>query len=58
MISAALGHAPTTSSYTCHPNTSGNDESRSISAPSGNYYVRARAYTTFAGLSLSATITP
>ncbi len=53
-----LGSAPTTSSYTCRPCTSGNSESCSISAPSGKYYISVRAYATFSGVSLSTNITP
>jgi PKD repeat protein len=54
-----LGSAPTTSSYTCRPYTSGNSETCSFAAPTaGTYYVRIRAYATFSGLSLTNSYTP
>ena len=54
-----LGSAPTTSSYTCRPYTSGNTETCSFAAPTaGTYYVRIRAYATFSGVSLTASYTP
>ncbi|MCE4362981.1 S8 family peptidase [Xanthomonas hortorum] len=48
------GSAPTDSSYTCRPYRSGNAETCTISAPSGTYYVRVKAYSTFSGVTLSA----
>ncbi|MEO7934940.1 MAG: pre-peptidase C-terminal domain-containing protein [Dokdonella sp.] len=54
-----LGSAPTTSSYTCRPYTSGNSETCSFAAPTaGTYYVAVRAYATFSGLSLTNSYTP
>ncbi|GJM09516.1 MAG: hypothetical protein DHS20C11_17920 [Lysobacteraceae bacterium] len=46
---------PTTSSYDCRPYQSGNSESCSDASPSaGTYYVSIRAYSTFSGVSLTA----
>ncbi len=54
-----LGSAPTTSSYTCRPYTSGNSETCSFATPTaGTYYVAVRAYATFSGLSLTNSYTP
>jgi PKD repeat protein len=54
-----LGSAPTTSSYTCRPYTSGNNETCSFAAPTpGTYYVRLRAYATFSGVTLTTSYTP
>lgn len=54
-----LGSAPTTSSYTCRPYTSGNSETCSFAAPTpGTYYVRIRAYQAFSGVTLSNSFTP
>lgn len=53
-----LGSAPTTSSYTCRPYTSGNSETCSFSAPTaGTYYIKVRAYATFSGVTLSTNFT-
>ncbi|MFC0155252.1 S8 family peptidase [Xanthomonas dyei] len=48
------GSAPTDTTYACRPYLSGNAETCSISAPSGTYYVRVKAYSTFSGVTLSA----
>ncbi|MCL1498247.1 peptidase S8 [Xanthomonas nasturtii] len=48
------GSAPTDTVYTCRPYRSGNAETCSITAPSGIYYVRVKAYSTFSGVTLSA----
>ncbi|WP_047128200.1 S8 family peptidase [Xanthomonas arboricola] len=48
------GSAPTDTTYTCRPYRSGNAETCSISAPSGTYYVRVKAYSTFSGVTLRA----
>ena len=54
-----LGAAPTTSSYTCRPYLTGNSETCTINAPAtGTYYVGVRAYTTYTGVTLTATLTP
>ena len=50
-----FGSAPTTGSYDCRPYRNGNNETCSFSAPStGRYYVMLRGYTTFSGVSLTA----
>ena len=54
-----LGSAPTTTTYTCRPYTSGNAETCTVSAPAaGTYYVNVRAYAAYSGVSLKGTITP
>jgi subtilase family serine protease len=54
-----LGSAPTTTTYTCRPYLSGNNETCTFAAPSaGTYYVNVRAYATFSGVSLTASYTP
>lgn len=54
-----LGGAPTTSSYTCRPYLSGNNETCSWTAPTpGTYYVSLRAYSTFSGVTLTPAFTP
>jgi subtilase family serine protease len=54
-----LGSPPTTTSYTCRPYLSGNNETCTFAAPSaGTYYVNVRAYATFSGVSLTASYTP
>ena len=40
---AALGSAPTTSTYNCRPYTQGNNETCTMSG-SGTWYVAARGY--------------
>jgi vibriolysin len=50
-----FGSQPTTTSYDCRPYKSGNNESCTFATPStGRYYVSLRAYSTFSGVSLSA----
>ena len=54
-----IGSAPTTSSYNCRPYLSGNTETCTFNAPTaGTYYVGARAYAAYSGVSLKATISP
>lgn len=46
---------PTTSSYTCRPYKYGNNETCSVSSPtSGNWKIGVRAYSTFSGVSVTA----
>jgi vibriolysin len=55
-----LGSAPTTSSYTCRPYTSGNAETCTIANPASGsvYYINVRAYSAYSGVNLKATRTP
>ena len=54
-----IGSAPTTSSYNCRPYLSGNTETCTFNAPTaGKYYVGVRAYSSYSGVSLKATISP
>jgi hypothetical protein len=54
-----LGSAPTTTSYTCRPYLTGNNETCSFTAPTaGTYHVSVRAYATFSGVTLKGTYTP
>ncbi len=47
------GSAPTTSSYTCRPYRSGNNESCSFAAPAaGTWHIMVRGYSTFSGVTL------
>ena len=49
------GSAPTTSSYTCRPYKTGNNESCSLTPTTATtYYIQVRAYTTFSGVTLTA----
>lgn len=49
------GSNPTTSSYTCRPYKYGNTESCSVSSPStGDWKIGIRAYSTFSGVSVTA----
>jgi len=49
------GSQPTTSSYTCRPYLSGNNETCTISNPvAGTYHVMVRGYSAFSGTSLRA----
>src|SRR5690606_2600044 len=49
------GAAPTTSQWDCRPYCNGNSESCSFSAPSsGTWHVMVRGYTSFSGVSLTA----
>jgi serine protease len=52
------GAQPTSSSYDCRPYKSGNSESCSFAAPqSGVYYIMLSAYSTYSGVTLSASYT-
>jgi pseudolysin/vibriolysin len=54
-----LGSAPTTTSYTCRPYLTGNNETCTISNPTaGTYYVNVRAYAAYSGVSLKGTVSP
>ena len=54
-----LGSAPTTTTYSCRPYTTGNSETCTFNAPTaGTYYVNVRAYAGYSGVSLKGTITP
>jgi PKD repeat protein len=54
-----LGSAPTTSSYTCRPYLSGNNETCTLNAPTaGTYYINVRAYAAYSGVSLKGTVSP
>ncbi len=47
------GSAPTTSTYTCRPYRSGNNESCSFAAPTaGTWHIMVRGYSTFSGVTL------
>ncbi|KUF24947.1 S8 family peptidase [Xanthomonas phaseoli] len=48
------GSAPTDTVYACRPYLDGNAETCSITSPSGTYYVRIKAYSTFSGVTLTA----
>ncbi|NQZ07427.1 MAG: endonuclease, partial [Algicola sp.] len=51
----SFGSAPTTSSYDCRPYLSGNSETCTVSTPeTGIYYIMLNAYSTFSGMSLTA----
>ena len=53
------GAAPTTTTYSCRPYTSGNAETCTFNTPAaGTYYVNVRAYAAFSGVSLKGTISP
>ncbi len=50
-----FGAAPTTTTYDCRPYTAGSNESCTYSSPSaGEYHIGIRAYSSFSGLSLTA----
>ena len=54
-----LGSAPTVSSYSCRPYTTGNAETCTFNSPTaGTYYANVRAYAAYSGVSLKATISP
>jgi serine protease len=55
-----VGATPTTSSYTCRPYLSGNNETCTINNPAAGstYFFHVRAYSTFSGVNLKATRTP
>ncbi|MGK9145359.1 S8 family serine peptidase [Xanthomonas euvesicatoria] len=48
------GSAPTDTVYACRPYLDGNAEICNITSPSGTYYVRIKAYSTFSGVTLTA----
>ncbi|MBS0487885.1 MAG: pre-peptidase C-terminal domain-containing protein [Proteobacteria bacterium] len=52
------GSKPTTSSYTCRPYLTGNNETCTISSPTvgATYYIGVRAYAAYSGVTLSTTI--
>jgi serine protease len=52
------GAAPTTTSYTCRPYLTGDNETCTITSPTvgSTYYMGVRAYQTYSGVSLTATI--
>ncbi|MBK8287045.1 MAG: proprotein convertase P-domain-containing protein [Ahniella sp.] len=53
-----FGSAPTDTVYDCRPYASGNAETCNIAtAQAGTYYVRLKAYSTFAGVSLTGSYT-
>ena len=53
-----FGSAPTTGSYDCRPYLGGNNESCPVSSPqAGTYHVMVRGYTTFSGVTLTASYT-
>jgi len=52
------GSAPTTSSYDCRPYRAGNNESCTFAAPTaGTWHVMVRGYSTFSGVTLTASYT-
>jgi Zn-dependent metalloprotease len=52
-----IGSAPTTSSYSCRPYLTGNNETCTFNAPAaGTYYVNVRAYAAYSGVSLKGVI--
>jgi pseudolysin/vibriolysin len=54
-----LGSAPTTSSYSCRPYLTGNNETCTFNAPTaGTYYINVRAYQSYSGVSLKGTVSP
>ncbi|MEE7566550.1 peptidase S8, partial [Xanthomonas sp. Kuri4-3] len=49
------GSAPTDAAYACRPYLSGNAETCTLNAPAaGTYYIRVKAYSSFSGVTLSA----
>jgi serine protease len=46
------GSQPTTTLYDCRPYKSGNVETCTISAPSGDVYIGIRAYSAYSGVTL------
>ena len=54
-----LGSAPTTTSYSCRPYLTGNNETCTFNAPTaGTYYINVRAYAAYSGVSLKGTVSP
>ncbi|MFT4929297.1 MAG: Zn-dependent metalloprotease [Phenylobacterium sp.] len=52
-----FGSTPTDSSYDCRPYAGGNNENCTGTQTGGTYYVRLKAYSTFAGVSLTGSYT-
>lgn len=52
-----FGAAPTDDVYDCRPWANGNSETCTGSDTDGTYYVRVKAYSTFSGVSLTASYT-
>jgi hypothetical protein len=53
------GSRPTTTTYTCRPYLSGNNETCTISSPAaGDWFVMIRGYTAFSGVTLKGTYSP
>jgi hypothetical protein len=51
------GSQPTTTTYTCRPYQAGNTETCTINTPAaGTWYVSVRGYSTYSGVSLTATV--
>jgi xanthomonalisin len=54
-----IGSAPTSSSYSCRPYLTGNNETCTFNSPvAGTYYVNVRAYQSYSGVSLKGTVSP
>ncbi len=52
-----LGSAPTSTTYSCRPYLTGNNETCTFNAPTaGTYYINVRAYAGYSGVSLKGTI--
>ncbi|MDJ0839210.1 MAG: M4 family metallopeptidase [Acidobacteriota bacterium] len=52
------GSQPTTGTYDCRPYLNGNNESCQFSSPAADrWYIGVRAYSTFSGVSVTATVT-
>jgi len=52
-----IGAAPTTTTYSCRPYLTGDNETCTFNAPAaGTYYVGVRAYATYSGVTLTGTI--
>ena len=54
-----IGSAPTSSTYSCRPYLTGNNETCTFNSPTaGTYYVNVRAYQSYSGVSLKGTVSP
>ncbi len=54
-----IGSAPTTTTYSCRPYTTGNTETCTFNSPvAGTYYINVRAYAGYSGVSLKGTVSP
>jgi hypothetical protein len=54
-----IGSAPTSSTYSCRPYLTGNNETCTFNSPTaGTYYVNVRAYQGYSGVSLKGTVSP